>query len=106
MRWSRLYSPEGVVRSLQLRREWILKQWYPVADDFCGNYWLIVPGGAAIFVNHERDYLTPDYVAASSLAKLIEFLAEDAHSAMRQSSRLASDPDIVRFGDLGPMPWT
>jgi len=101
-----VFTLDEAVRTLAYFSEWHKLGWYPVASDGCGNYYVIVPSGAALFIETTVSSTDGAYVAASGLAKLVEFMREDNGSAFQERVRMERDPAIIEFSDLAPMPWS
>lgn len=85
-------------------------EWFPVADDGCGDFWVLPLRGdrhPVIFVDHEDDMDKGKYVAGSDLDHFLEMILERQilhHRDFDWSDRWPSDEEFVRARDpnIGP----
>jgi hypothetical protein len=100
---------------------WRAKQWIPVGDDGCGDYYVVPCGsdGAGMypvwFVD-QSDYDSAAYVVASNVGRFVEFMLLDAiefatgdpsgHARwpFDRGSVIARDSAIMRCRGV-PLPW-
>ncbi len=97
----------------QRHPRWLELGWVPVAGDGCGNYYVAVPCEAAhpvVFVDTMEDPEAPAYVVASDVLKFVLALLEKETGAVGwpfdPEVVLRADPDLARFADQLPLPWT
>ncbi|MBA4020489.1 MAG: hypothetical protein C0483_25290 [Pirellula sp.] len=102
--------------------EWTEREWIPILNDGCGNYWVMVTqeefgeGRPIVFVKPISDREAAAYIVASDLEHFLEFVLEkeilspelgdfeDTYWPFDQDKVLAKDPDLLSFRDV-PLPW-
>jgi hypothetical protein len=100
--------------------QWLDNRWIPVADDGCGNYYVLDAGGPTseshpvYFIDHERGYDAPAYRVASGLWQFLWFLLTselERGSGIRPKWPfdhhyvLEHDPEIGAAPCAVPLPW-
>jgi len=99
---------------LALFPEWKEKKWIPVADDGCGNYYVVPtngdfgPGFPIVFVDLGESFDSPAYIVASGVLKFIQFYLEDELRLTQwpfdRDEVVRRDPDILKFSGV-KLPW-
>ncbi|MGH3327230.1 MAG: SMI1/KNR4 family protein [Streptomycetales bacterium] len=96
---------------------WRDRRWLPVADDSCGNHYIIdsqqfVPTTAAYFIDHTEGENALAYVVAASLPSLLRFLLEEDLEVPGYEGWpfdadyvLSKDPDLATITDPALLPW-
>ena len=93
---------------------WRVKGWLPVANDGCGNYYLLAnegdfgPGRPVFFVDMIADRNWPTYIVASCMATFLVFVLQSNMGLWNwpfdKEFVVSEDPAILRFQGL-PFPW-
>ena len=119
-------SPLSLEVVLKIYALWREKKWIPIADDGCGNYYVMATQGEfgegfpIVFVEAVTDHENPRYIVASDLGHFLIFLMEDELS-LRQADPydpteppetpwpfdkevVHDDPAILNFHGV-PLPW-
>jgi cell wall assembly regulator SMI1 len=82
--------------AFEVAPEWRETGWLPVANDGCGNYYLLdtrqsTEGEHPVyFADHERDYIEPIYVVASGLWTFLGFFLQKALDSEKEKPYLAT----------------
>ena len=91
--------------------EWRIRQWWPIAGDGCGNFYVLVPEDGRHSVYFIATIVGPEqlcYAAASSLRPFPWFLFKDDLGETTwpfdKDEVLKHDPDILKC-KLAPLPW-
>jgi len=97
-----------------LRPEWAEKAWLPIANDGCGNHYLIPtkheygPGYPVFFVDTSVAPNEPDYLCASSInlffLLLLEWVLDDTDWPFDKEFTLRRDPEFLKFTGIR-YPW-
>lgn len=84
------------------------RSWLPIADDGCGNYWVLHGDGGVAFVDCSSDSTALAYAVASGLGEfLVPFLIPNLRTEgwpFDERTALAWDAELART-DI-PLPWT
>lgn len=108
-------DPENEIECLwSLRPEWAEKGWIPIANDGCGNYYLVAtrnefgPGYPVFFVDTITDPNVSDYLCASSISLffflLLEQILEETDWPFDKDFTLSRDPGVLEFTGIR-YPW-
>jgi len=92
---------------------WRQRNWIPVADDGCGNYYLLVRDEIAdlfpvCFVEMLEDPFSLHYAASSGIHHFLWGFVSTSVGRdwpFNRSEALALDPDLARV-QVAPLPWT
>lgn len=118
--------PSSLEEVLEIYPLWRDRKWIPVADDGCGNYYVMPTQGEfgegfpIVFIEAVTDYETPRYIVASDLAHFLVFLIEEELALMNidpveiserpqawpfdKQIVVHDDPAILNFHGV-PLPW-
>lgn len=98
----------------QMYPKWKYWGWLPIANDGCGNYYIIPTkndfgeGYPVIFIESTINSETPGYIVASNVAIFIEFLIERELKMSRwpfdKQLLLSRDPNIQNYQNVN-LPW-
>lgn len=97
---------------LTLFSSWCQKRWIPVADDGCGDYFILAPQGSRHvvgFVDTASDSDAIAYIVSSCLQTFVRcFLEENAEPKgwpFERAVTLEMDPGLAQVVTDWPMPW-
>jgi cell wall assembly regulator SMI1 len=105
---------------LRLYPAWLREGWIPVANDGCGDYYVLAtqaedgPGNPVFFIENHEDEDKPKYVAASDLWHFLYFLLDDSlhHDPESAEPAWPFSEDFVLARDAAlrdyrtvPRPW-
>ena len=109
---SRGRNLEDVVDIVGVCRKWMEEGWFPVADDGCDNYYVMLSkteGNPVAFIDMMADPSNLNYVAASNLAQFVRGFIEsesgqDWYWPFDKDETLKRDPALATV-TIAKLPW-